>query len=145
MEQRVSFITLAVHDLAASHRFYAEGLGWTPEFHDPREVLMFRAGPQTVLSLWDRVHFEAEVGAPAQSGPGVVPVTLSHNVGTRGEVDAVLEDARAAGASEVSGAVERAWGGCTGYFADPDGFRWEVAWNPGPVGQLVLPPVSDTT
>jgi uncharacterized glyoxalase superfamily protein PhnB len=57
----------------------------------------------------------------------------------------VLEDARAPGASEVSGAVERAWGGCTGYFADPDGFRWEVAWNPGPVGQLVLPPVSDTT
>lgn len=145
MEQRVSFITLAVHDLAACHRFYAEGLGWTPEFYDPVEVLMFRAGPQTVLSLWDRAHFEAEIGAPAQSGPGVVPITLSHNVPTREEVDMVLADARAAGASAVSDGVEREWGGYTGYFADPDGFRWEVAWNPGPVGQLVLPPVSDAT
>ncbi|KRE42094.1 VOC family protein [Knoellia sp. Soil729] len=145
MDQRVSFITLAVHDLAASHRFYAEGLGWTPELYAPGEVLMFRAGPQTVLSLWDRAHFEAEVGTPARSGPCVVPVTLSHNVGTHAEVDAVLAEARAAGAGEVSGAVEREWGGYTGYFADPDGFRWEIAWNPGPVGQLVLPPVSDAT
>ncbi|GGB72545.1 glyoxalase [Knoellia flava TL1] len=145
MEQRVSFVTLAVRDLAASHRFYVEGLGWTPEFHDPDEVLMFRAGPLTVLSLWDLAHFEAEVGASARSGPGVVPMTLSHNVHEREQVDSVLGDARAAGASEISEAVEREWGGYTGYFADPDGFRWEVAWNPGPVGRLVLPPVADTT
>jgi catechol 2,3-dioxygenase-like lactoylglutathione lyase family enzyme len=145
MEQRVSFITLAVQDLAASHRFYVDGLGWTPEFHDPDEVLMFRAGPLTVLSLWDRAHFEAEVGAPAQAGPGVVPITLSHNVHERDQVDGVLADARAAGATEVSEGVEREWGGYTGYFADPDGFRWEIAWNPGPVGQLVLPPVGNTT
>ncbi|MEO6020065.1 MAG: VOC family protein [Knoellia sp.] len=145
MEQRVSFITLAVQDLAASHQFYAQGLGWTPEFYDPVEVLMFRAGPQTVLALWDRAHFEAEIGASAQSGPGVVPITLSHNVHTRDEVDGVIVDARAAGASVVSDPVEREWGGYTGYFGDPDGFRWEIAWNPGPVGQLVLPPVSDTT
>ena len=145
MEQRVSFITLAVADLAASHRFYVDGLGWTPQFHDPSEVLMFRAGPQTVLSLWDRAHFEAEVGAPAQTGPGVVPITLSHNVHERSQVDDVLADARDAGASAVSDGIEREWGGYTGYFADPDGFRWEVAWNPGPVGQLVLPPVADTT
>ena len=145
MQQRVSFITLAVRDLAASHRFYVEGLGWSPELHDPTEVLMFRAGPQTVLSLWDRTHFETEVGAPAQTGPGVVPMTLSHNVHERSQVDAVLADARAAGATEVSEGVQRDWGGYSGYFADPDGFRWEVAFNPGPVGQLVLPPVSDTT
>lgn len=145
MEQRVSFITLAVADVAASHRFYAEGLGWEPEFYDPADVLMFRAGPQTVLSLWDRGHFEAEIGAPAQSGPGVVPITLSHNVLTSDEVDSVLADARAAGATEVSDGAEREWGGYTGYFADPDGFRWEIAWNPGPVGQLVLPPVADAT
>ena len=55
------------------------------------------------------------------------------------EVDAVLEDARAAGASHVGEAVEREWGGYTGYFADPAGFRWEVAYNPGPIGQTVLP------
>ncbi|WP_353952993.1 VOC family protein [Knoellia sp. S7-12] len=145
MEQRVSFITLAVLDLAASHRFYADGLGWSPEFYDPDEVLMFRAGPLTVLSLWDRAHFEAEVGAPAQAGPGVVPMTLSHNVRERAEVDAVLADARAAGSPDVSEGVEREWGGYTGYFADPDGFRWEIAWNPGPVGQLVLPRVGDAT
>lgn len=145
MEQRVSFITLAVPDVAISHRFYAEGLGWTPEFYDPDDVLMFRAGPLTVLSLWNRAHFEAEVGASAQTGPGVVPMTLSHNVHTRDEVDDVLADARAAGATTVSEGVEREWGGYTGYFADPDGFRWEVACNPGPIGELVLPPVADAT
>jgi catechol 2,3-dioxygenase-like lactoylglutathione lyase family enzyme len=139
MEQRVSFVTLAVRDLAASHRFYVDGLGWSPEFHDPEEVLMFRAGPLTVLSLWDLASFEAEIGGRAQTGPGVVPMTLSHNVHEREQVDAVLADARRAGASEVSDAVEREWGGYTGYFADPAGFRWEVATNPGPIGQAVLP------
>ena len=143
MDQRISFVTLAVADLAASRRFYVDGLGWEPVFEDPAEVLMFRAGPQVVLSLWDRAHFEAEVGAAAQRGPGVVPMTLSHNVVERAEVDRVLDVARAAGAGEVSAAVPREWGGYTGYFADPDGFRWEVAWNPGPVGQLVLPPPPD--
>ena len=145
MEQRVSFVTLAVADLAASRRFYVDGLGWVPEFEDPQEVLMFRAGPMVVLSLWDRAHFEAEVGERAQSGPGVVPMTLSHNVFEREQVDAVLDDARSAGSTVVSEGVDREWGGYTGYFADPDGFRWEVAWNPGPVGRLVLPPVADTT
>lgn len=138
-------MTLAVSDLLAARRFYVGGLGWTPEFEDPDEVLMSRAGPLLVFALWDRAHFEAEVGQPAQSGAGVVPVTLSHNVHTREEVDDVLEDARAAGATVVSDGVERDWGGYTGYFADPDGFRWEVAFNPGPVGQLVLPPVGNTT
>lgn len=145
MEQRVSFITLAVTDLGASRRFYVDGLGWEPTFEDPEEVLMFRAGPLVVLALWDRDHFEAEVGQPAQTGPGVVPITLSHNVHTRDEVESALADARAAGATEVSDGVERDWGGYTGYFADPDGFRWEVAFNPGPIGQTVLPPVADTT
>ncbi|WP_106296989.1 VOC family protein [Knoellia remsis] len=139
MEQRVSFVTLAVRDLAASRRFYVDGLGWRPEFEDPDEVVMFRAGPLLVLALWDRAHFEAEVGATAQSGPGVVPMTLSHNVAERATVDAVLSAARAAGATEVSEGTAREWGGYTGYFADPDGFRWEVAWNPGPIGQSVLP------
>jgi predicted lactoylglutathione lyase len=145
VDQRVSFVTLAVADLAASRRFYVDGLGWAPEFDDPQEVLMFRAGPMLVLGLWDQAHFEAEIGQSVQTGPGVVPVTLSHNVAERELVDSVLADARAAGSAVVSDAVERDWGGYTGYFADPDGFRWEVAWNPGRVGQLVLPPVADTT
>ena len=140
MEQRVSFVTFAVEDLTASRAFYVEGLGWEPVFEDPAEVLMFRAGPQLVFSLWDVRAFSAEVGEQPRSGPGVVPMTLSHNVRTPAEVDEVLASAARAGA-RVGRAEHRAWGGYTGYFADPDGFRWEVAWNPGPVGRLVLPDV----
>lgn len=138
MEQRISFVTLAVRDLDATHRFYVTGLGWAPEMWVPGEVLMFRAGPLLVLSLWDEQAFTAELGA-APARDGVPPLTLAHNVRTRPEVDAVLATARAAGADPVSEGRERDWGGYTGYFADPDGFRWEVAWNPGAIGELVLP------
>ena len=141
MEQRISFVTLAVTDLRASRRFYVDDLGWSPVLEAPGEVVMFEAGPRLVLSLWARSAFEEEVGEPAVTGPGAVPVTLSHNVRTREDVDAVLALAQAAGAL-VGEARERDWGGYTGYFADPDGFRWEVAWNPGPVGRVVLPDVT---
>lgn len=138
MEQRVSFITLAVRDLEVTRRFYVGGLGWTPELEVAGEVLMFRAGPQLVLSLWARSEFAAEVGEP-YTGPGIVPITLAHNVARKEDVDVVLAEARCAGASEVSAGEEREWGGYTGYFADPDAFRWEVAYNPGPIGDSVLP------
>jgi len=138
MEQRVSFITLAVGDLDRTRAFYVGGLGWTAALDVPGEVLMFQVGEHLVLSLWDAAAFEAEVG-PIARGSGAPPVTLAHNVPTRTLVDEVLAAARAAGADPVSEAVERDWGGYTGYFADPDGFRWEIAWNPGPIGQLVLP------
>ena len=127
-----------MHDLDRSRAFYVDGLGWEPELDVPGEVVMFAAGERLVLALWDRAAFEAEVGEPVRAGPGVVPMTLSHNVASPREVDAVLATARAAGA--VAGVpVARDWGGYTGYFADPDGFRWEVAWNPGPVGRRVVP------
>ena len=138
MDQRVSFITLAVADLEATRAFYLDGLGWEAELDVPGEVLMITVGERLVLSLWDEAGFEAEVG-PIRRGPGLVPMTLAHNVATRSEVDAVLASARAAGADPVGEAEERDWGGYTGYFADPDGFRWEIAWNPGPIGQAVLP------
>lgn len=138
MDQRISFVTLAVSDLDATRRFYVDGLGWTAELDVPGEVLMIRAGEHLVLSLWDSAHFEDEVGRIGR-GEGVAPFTLAHNVPTREEVDHVLETARRAGADPVHAAEEREWGGYTGYFGDPDGFRWEIAWNPGPVGQLVLP------
>ncbi|TYL52123.1 glyoxalase [Nocardioides sp. BGMRC 2183] len=138
MDPRISFVTLAVTDLAATRRFYVDGLGWTPELEAPGEVLMIRVGDRVVLSLWDRGHFEAEVGARAATD-GVPPLTLAHNVATPAEVDAVLAEARAAGAPEVAEGQQRAWGGYTGYFSDPDGFRWEVAHNPGPIGLSVLP------
>ena len=138
MDQRVSFITLAVSDLAATRRFYVDGLGWEPALEVPDDVLMFHVADKVVLSLWSESGFEAEVG-PIRRGEGVAPITISHNLATSDEVDAVLEDARAAGAPEVEGGVQREWGGYSGYFSDPDGFRWEIATNPGPIGETVLP------
>ena len=138
MDQRISFVTLAVRDLDASRSFYLDGLGWTAALDVPGEVLMIQAGEHLVFSLWVATAFEQEVG-PIARGPGVAPLTLSHNLATRDEVDAVLATARAAGAEPVHDAVEREWGGYTGYFGDPDGYRWEVAFNPGPIGQVVLP------
>jgi hypothetical protein len=128
MDQRVSFITLAVADLDRTRAFYVDGLGWSPEVFVPDEVLMIRVGEKLVLSLWSESGFEAEVG-PIRRGEGVAPITLSHNVATEGEVDEILALATSLGA-EVSRGQQREWGGYTGYFADPDGFRWEIAVNP---------------
>ena len=138
MDQRLSFVTLAVSDLDASRAFYLDGLGWEAALDVPGDVLMIRLGEHLLLSLWVRSEFEAEVGE-IRDGPGLAPITLAHNVPTREEVDAVLATARAAGADPVQDGRERAWGGYTGYFGDPDGYRWEIAYNPGPIGQVVLP------
>ena len=138
MDPRVSFITLAVPDLEAERAFYVDGLGWEPAMHVPDDVLMIQVGDKVLLSLWVEAAFEDEVGA-IRRGPGLAPITLAHNLPERDQVDRVLEDARGAGATFVQEAQEREWGGYTGYFADPAGYRWEVAWNPGPIGQTVLP------
>ncbi|GAA1922490.1 VOC family protein [Nocardioides hwasunensis] len=138
MDQRVSFITLVVTDLEATRKFYVEGLGWEPEVDVVGEVLMFRVAEKVILSLWVEGGFVAEVGeAPARGG--VPPITLSHNLATTHGVDTVLEQARAAGAPHIGEASQREWGGYSGYFSDPDGFRWEVAYNPQEIGQSVLP------
>ena len=134
----MSLVTLAVADLEATHRFYVRGLGWEPLIYVPGDVLMIKVADKVLLSLWDRDHFEAEVG-PIVTGTGVAPITLAHNVATRGAVDQVLEAAGRAGADPVHDGVDREWGGYTGYFGDPDGYRWEVAWAPGDVGAAVLP------
>lgn len=136
MDQRISFITLAVADVAASRAFYVDGLGWTPEL-EADGVLMIRVGEHLILSLWDRGEFEEEVGKLSAAG-GLAPFTLAHNVATREEVDGVLALAESLG-REASSAEERVWGGYTGYFADPDGVRWEIAYNPDPVGLSLLP------
>jgi catechol 2,3-dioxygenase-like lactoylglutathione lyase family enzyme len=141
MDPRISFVTLAVRDLDASRRFYVEGLGWPAELDVPSEVVMIRVGEHLILSLWDEAHFEAEVGAIGR-GDGVPPFTLAHNVATPEEVDTVLAEAGVAGA-EVGGAEQRDWGGYTGYFADPDGVRWEIAYNPDPIGRSVVPPAPE--
>ena len=129
MDQHLSLVTLVVADINASRRFYIEGLGWAPEFEAPGEVVMFRVGPHTLLSLWDEEHAVAEIG-PVTRG-GTPPMTLAHNLRTNDEVDAALAHARQAGAASVVDAIQREWGGYSGYFADPDGFRWELAVNPG--------------
>jgi len=135
VDQRVSFVTLAVADVRRSRAFYVEGLGWTPIF-EADEVLMFPVGEHLILSLWSVDGFIAEVGhAPAS---GIAPITLAHNMPTELGVDEVLALAASIGA-EVSPGVRREWGGYSGYFVDPDGFRWEVAMNPGPTGDYVLP------
>lgn len=140
MEARVSFITLAVADLARTRAFYAEGLGWQPAFEDGHEVIMIQVAEHLVLSLWQVDAFAEEVGGRPSSG--IPPLTLAHNTIDRATVDAVLADAAAAGA-EVSPPQDRVWGGYSGYFADPDGFRWEVCWNPGEIGKIVVPDVSE--
>ncbi|MFK4762997.1 VOC family protein [Microbacterium sp. ZW T5_45] len=135
MEQRVSFITLAVADLARSRAFYVDGLGWEPIFAGD-DVLMLPVGDRLILSLWSIEGFTAEIGeAPAS---GVAPITLAHNLATPAEVDAVLAEAAEIGA-RVSPGQQRVWGGYSGYFVDPDGFRWEIAVNPGETGDYVLP------
>jgi predicted lactoylglutathione lyase len=140
MDQRISFVSFAVADLEASRRFYLDGLGWSPALEVEGDVVMVQVGEHLVLSLWDRDHFEAEVGPVGwRAEAGVAPFTIAHNVPTKPEVDEVLATARAAGADPVHDAVEREWGGYTGYFGDPDGYRWEVAYNPGPIGEMVLP------
>ncbi len=136
MEQRVSIITLAVADLARCRGFYVDGLGWEPIFSGP-DVLMLPVADRLILSLWSVEGFTAEIGeAPAS---GVAPITLAHNLATAAEVDAVLTEAARLGAP-VSPARQREWGGYSGYFSDPDGFRWEIAVNPGETGDFVLPP-----
>ncbi|MBK8447553.1 MAG: VOC family protein [Micropruina sp.] len=132
MDPRVNFITIAVADVAAARRFYVDGLGWPPVLDTPG-VVMIRLGPTLVLSLWAQEEFEAEV-APIRRGNGVPGFTLAHNLPSANAVDEVLDAASAAGAGHVSPGRHSDWGGYSGYFADPDGVRWEVAYNPGPLG-----------
>jgi hypothetical protein len=130
MEPRLSLVSLVVRDLAESRRFYIDGLGWPVEIEVPEEVVMVRLAGGMVLSLWQEDKARVELGDIGRA-PGAPPFSLAHNVGSEAEVDAVLESAKAAGASVPSPAIAREWGGYSGYFIDPDGFRWEVAHNPG--------------
>lgn len=136
MDPRLNLITLVVTDLDRARRFYLDGLGWTAALDVAGEVTMIHVGNQLVLSLWAEAAARAEIGEVTRGG--TLPFTLAHNVASPEEVDAVLETARAAGAA-VYDAENREWGGYSGYFTDPDGFRWEVAYNPHPIGGMKLP------
>lgn len=131
MQQQLNFITLGVRDVARSRSFYVDGLGWTPRLEVPGDVIFLQVNHGLVLSLWSRAQMAAELGVSEDKlQADTSPLTLSHNVGSPGEVDAVVRQAREAGADVVHPPRQQAWGGYSGYFADPDGFRWEVAFNP---------------
>ncbi len=132
MEQRISAVTLGVRDLAVSRRFYVDGLGWKPAFEND-EVVFFQAGGM-IFSLFLREQLAADFGADPKTF-GRAAMALAYNVRAKDEVDALLKRARESGATILRPAREASWGGYSGYFADADGFAWEVAWNPGwPIG-----------
>ena len=106
MDQRITFVTLAVADLDRTRAFYVDGLGWEPEVFVPGEVLMIRMGEKLMLSLWVEAGFESEVG-PIRRGEGAVPITLAHNVATEAEVDEILELAASLGAEASRGRSAR--------------------------------------
>jgi catechol 2,3-dioxygenase-like lactoylglutathione lyase family enzyme len=126
MEQRLSLITLGVRDLARAKAFY-EGLGWVTDTDPELDVVFFQTGGM-VLALWDRASLAEDSGVTDAGGWG--GVTLAHNVRSPQEVDRVLAEAEAAGASIPRAGGETFWGGYSGVFVDPDGHPWEVAHNP---------------
>jgi uncharacterized protein len=125
MEQRISLITLGVADLRRAMDFYA-AMGWQGSSPDD-DVAFFQAGGM-VVALWGRDKLAAD--SEVQDSGGWGGITLAHNVRSPAEVDAVLEQARAAGGDVVRPGGETFWDGYSGVFHDPDGHPWEVAHNP---------------
>jgi catechol 2,3-dioxygenase-like lactoylglutathione lyase family enzyme len=129
MDQRVSLVTLGVTDLGRARRFY-EALGWKRGNAD--EGVVFFQLPGSVLALWSRASLAEDAGLADTGGAGGFGgIALAYNARSKADVDAVLAEAAAAGAKILKPAADTFWGGYSGYFADPDGHPWEVAWNPG--------------
>jgi uncharacterized protein len=126
MKQRVSVITLGVGDLGRARRFY-EALGWTTGAEPGDDVVFFQAG-EMVLALWDRARLAEDSCVEDAGGWG--GTTLALNLGSPAEVDAVIEEAGAAGATIGREPAETFWGGYSAVFIDPDGHPWELAHNP---------------
>lgn len=134
MKPRLSLVTLAVDDLERSVRFYRDGLGLPTEGIVGSEfehgaVAFFDLQPGLRLALWPRRSLSHDSGLPVGQ-PGTTDFCLAHNVASKAEVDAVMNQAGAAGAVIAKPARDTFWGGYAGYFQDPDGHLWEVAWNP---------------
>ena len=139
MEQRLSLVTLGVADVTRARGFY-ERLGWRGQ--EVEQTVFFQAGGLAVV-LWARDKLAGDGGIEDRTSDGFGGVALAQNVRSPGEVDQVLNDAAQAGATITKAARETFYGGYAGYFTDPDGHVWEVAYNPGftlgPDGALVLP------
>jgi catechol 2,3-dioxygenase-like lactoylglutathione lyase family enzyme len=145
MDQRLSLVTLGVADLGRARRFYCDGLGWRESSAGNKSICFIEAGG-VVLGLYGREALAEDVGISAD-GSGFSGFTLAHNVASEADVDRVLAEAVAAGATLVKPGQKVFWGGYSGYFADPDGHLWEVAHNPffplDADGRVQLPPPAE--
>src|SRR5919107_659294 len=128
MDQRLSLITLGVRDLTTARGFY-EAMGWKTGAKPDDDVVFFQCGGM-VVALWDRHRLAEDSCVEDDDEGGWGGVTLAYNVGSRKEVDLVMEEAHGAGAQIGREAEETFWGGYSGVFIDPDGHPWEVAHNP---------------
>lgn len=140
MTLRPTLLTLAVRDPLKSRHFYEAGLGLTPAAGSSEDIRFYNVGG-VLLSLYGRRALAHDANVPAE-GSGFGGFTIAVNTTSREEVDALLQRARTAGARVTKEPQEVFWGGYSGYFADPDGHLWEVAFNPywiGPDGAIVLP------
>lgn len=134
MKPRITLITLGVDDLERSLRFYRDGLGLKTEGIMGTEfeygaVAFFDLQAGLKLAIWPRNSISLDTGLP-QGSPSATELALGHNVSSKAEVDAVMAQAKSAGAVIVKPAQDAFWGGYAGYFQDPDGHLWEVVWNP---------------
>lgn len=131
MKAKISLITLGVDDLERAKRFYRDGLG-LPEYPFDAEDVVFFEMEGSWLSLFPRDALAADIGLPPQAAAsgGFSGITLAHNVASKAEVDAVLQQAVEAGATLLKAGQEVFWGGYSGYFQDTEGHYWEVAYNP---------------
>jgi hypothetical protein len=134
MKPRITVLTLGVDDLERSVAFYRDGLGFATEGIVGQQfeygaVAFFDLQHGLKLALWPRESLAHDAGIP-KSPRSPTELSLGHNVNSREEVDAVMRQAREAGATTVKAAGDTFWGGYAGYFQDPDGHLWEVAWNP---------------
>lgn len=134
MKPRITILTIGVDDLNRALAFYRDGLGLETQGIVGQEfeygaVAFFDLENGMKLALWPRKSIAHDSGLTLQN-PSPMEFTLGHNVSSKQEVDAVLAQARQAGAKIVKPAQDTFWGGYSGYFQDPDGHLWEVAWNP---------------
>jgi catechol 2,3-dioxygenase-like lactoylglutathione lyase family enzyme len=127
MEQRLSVVTLGVGDLQRAREFY-ESIGWQSGAGPGDDVVFFQAGGM-IVALWDRAKLAEDTGVDDAGGWG--GVTLAYNTRSPEEVDAVVAEARAGGATIAKEPGRTFWGGYSGVFVDPEGHPWEVADNPG--------------
>ncbi len=145
MEQRLSLITLGVQDIARARAFYDQGLGWTPSAKFSSDAVVFYQLGGMVLSLYSRAALagDAKIGDANPDSKAFSGITLAYNVRTKEAVQLTLNEAKAAGGTILKDAEDVFWGGHSGYFADPDGHVWEVAWNPhfplDDTGAVLLP------